>query len=279
MTNAADWQGTVGRSWAQKWQKTDTSFCELTPHLLAAISSEPGSRIVDIGCGAGELSLAVARARPDADVTGIDISGDLVEAARARAAQPNVSFVEVDASVWQPDDAAPDLFVSRHGVMFFPDPPRAFGHLASVAAPDARIVFSCFRKAAENAWAARIAELLPPAPAMPAPTPAERFAPGPFAFAEPDHVRACMAGWRDLAFTPVDFAYVAGAGADPVGEAMALFRRIGPAAAALRTLPQKDREVVEARLLTLVEAHLVDGRVSFPAAAWLVSATSDHRNG
>ena len=63
MTNAADWQGTVGKSWAQEWQRTDTSFCELTPHLLAAISSEQGSRIVDIGCGAGELSLAIARAR------------------------------------------------------------------------------------------------------------------------------------------------------------------------------------------------------------------------
>ena len=69
------------------------------------------------------------------------------------------------------------------------------------------------------------------------------------------------------------------AGADPVGEAMALFRRIGPAASALRTLPEPQRSDVKERLLALVEAHLEGGRVTFPAAAWVVSASSDHRNG
>lgn len=275
MTSAMDWQGTVGRSWAQEWQRTDISFGELTPHLLAAIAAEPGRQLVDLGCGAGELSIAVAKARPEVVVTGVDISADLVATASARAAASNVRFVMADASHWQPDGGRPDLYVSRHGVMFFPDPPQAFAHLASVAEPGARMVFSCFRKAAENGWAREIAGLLPPSePPVP-----QRFAPGPFAFADPDHVRLCMAGWTDHVFAPVDFAYVAGAGADPVGEAMALFRRIGPAASALRTLPEPQRSEVEERLLALVEAHLEGGRVTFPAAAWVVSASSDHRNG
>lgn len=275
MTNASDWQGTVGKSWAQEWQRTDTSFGELTPHLLAAIAAEPGDVIVDIGCGAGELSIAVAQTRLQASVTGVDISGDLVATACARSDMPNVRFLQADASHWQPEDERPDLYVSRHGVMFFPDPPAAFANLAKVAAPGARMVFSCFRKPSENVWAASLAALLPPT----APTASERFAPGPFAFADPDHIRLCMAGWRDLACTPVDFAYVAGAGEDPVGEALALFRRIGPAASAMRNLGDTERQEVEERLLELVKAHLVDGRVSFPAAAWLVSATSDYRNG
>lgn len=275
MTSAADWQGTVGKSWAQEWQRTDTSFGELTPHLLAAIAAEPGQRIVDIGCGAGELSIAVAAARPEAVVTGVDISADLVTAARARAVGGNVHFLMADAAQWQSDSGRPDLYISRHGVMFFPDPPQAFAHLAAVSGPGARMVFSCFRKAAENGWAREITGLLPPSE-PPAP---QRFAPGPFAFADPDHVRLCMAGWTDHEFVPVDFAYVAGAGADPVGEAMALFRRIGPAASALRPLPEPQRSEVEERLLALVESHLEGGRVTFPAAAWVVSASSDHRNG
>lgn len=275
MTAASDWQGIVGKSWAQEWQRTDASFSELTPQLLAAIAREPGRCIVDVGCGAGELSLAVARGRPQAQVTGIDISGDLVAAARDRADLPNLSFGVADASSWQPGRPAPDLLVSRHGVMFFADPPAAFAHLAAIATPGARFVFSCFRKATENAWAAGIAALLPPSRAAPPPP----MAPGPFAFAEPDHVVRCMKGWRDHAFAAVDFAYLAGAGPDPVAEAMALFRRIGPAAAALRTLPTHERAALERRLLDLVEAHLVNGRVSFPAAAWLVSATSDHGDG
>lgn len=275
MTNASDWRGTVGKSWAQEWMRTDISFGELTPRLLAAIATEPGDTVVDVGCGAGQLSIAVGQARHHASVTGIDISGDLVAAATARSDMPNVRFLEADASHWQPEGGRPDLYVSRHGVMFFPDPPEAFAHLARIAAPGARIVFSCFRKPSENAWAASLAGLLPATE----PSATQRFSPGPFAFADPDHVRLCMAGWRDLAFTPVDFAYVAGAGDDPAGEAMALFRRIGPAAAALRNLVDAERQEVEERLLELVKAHLVDGRVTFPAAAWLVSASSDHRNG
>lgn len=278
MTSAIDWQGTVGRSWAQEWQRTDTSFSELTPHLLAAIERQPGDRVVDVGCGAGEIAIAVAAARPGAEVIGVDISDDLVATASDRSELPNLSFLVADASSWRPRHQPADLYVSRHGVMFFSNPPAAFAHLAAVASPEARIVFSCFRKASENAWAAGIAKLLPEVSTAPA-AKADAYAPGPFAFADPDHVRHCMAGWRDHAFEQVDFAYIAGAGSDPVAEAMALFRRIGPAAAALRTLPPNDAHSVEKGLLELVEAHVADGQVRFPAAAWLVTATSDHRNG
>lgn len=274
MTGASDWEGTVGKSWADEWRRTDASFSGLTPHLLAAIAREPGMEIADIGCGAGELALAVARVRPGARVTGIDISGDLIAAAAGRASGANVAFEQTDATQWHPV-RRPDLLVSRHGVMFFADPPVAFAHLAAVSLPCARMVFSCFRKAGENDWASSIAALLPSsaAPASPA------FPPGPFAFALPEHVRRCMAGWHDLAFTPVDFDYIAGTGDHAVAEAMALFRRIGPAAAALRTLPQMERGGVERRLLELVEVHHEGGRVAFKAAAWLVTATSDHGNG
>ncbi len=276
MTDIADWQGGVGRNWAAEWQRTDTSFCELTPQLLAAIAAEPGSRIVDIGCGAGEIAMAVAAARPDADVTGVDVSPDLVKAARLRSAgTSNLKFHLADASVWSDVEGPPDLYISRHGVMFFTDPPAAFTHLAAHAAPRARLVFTCFRKQSENMWAKLIADIVPKTESAPA----QAYAPGPFAFADPDYVRRSLAGWRDVAFTPVDFDYVAGTGRDAVAEAMALFQRIGPAAYAIRTLPSDERQAFEKRLLALVEAHHDGTRVAFPAAAWLISATSDHCDG
>jgi hypothetical protein len=133
-------------------------------------------------------------------------------------------------------------------------------------------VFSCFRSAAENLWAAEIARLLPPAkPQQPV-----AFAPGPFAFADPDHVRASLKGWRDVQFEPLDFAYVVGSGAHPVVDALSFFSRIGPAAAAIRTLPDKARASFERGLLELVQSHHVGGRVCFPAAAWLVTATAEN---
>lgn len=274
MTGAQEWQGRVGQNWAAEWERTDRSFAALTPYLLEAIAAEPGKRIIDVGCGAGELSLAIAAARPDAEVTGIDISGELVEAAQRRAAGlANLAFMVADAAAWDAGGAAPELYISRHGVMFFTDPPAAFAHLSARAAPGARMVFSCFRPAAENPWAMDIARLLPPA----TPMPTSEFPPGPFAFADPEHVRRCLKGWRDIAFKPLDFAYVAGSGTNPVADALSFFSRIGPAAAAIRTLPDKARGAFERGLLELVQSRHVGGRVCFPAAAWLVTATADNR--
>lgn len=278
MTNAGDWSGGVGRNWAAEWPRTDRSFAALTPRLVEAVAQEPGRQVVDIGCGAGELSLAVAQARPEARVKGVDLSDDLLAVARTRAeGVGNVAFAKADASCWINPDGLPDLYISRHGVMFFDDPPAAFAHLARYAMPGARMVFSCFRSPAENGWAGDIARLLPPAP--PAPQPA--FAPGPFAFADPAHVRRCLAGqngdgWKDVVLTPVDFSYVAGAGEAPVADALAFFRRIGPAASAIRTLPASARASFERKLEDLVQSRLSAGRITFPAAAWLVTATVDH---
>lgn len=276
MTDIADWQGSVGRNWAAEWQRTDTSLSELTLQLLATIAAEPGNRIVDIGCGAGEVAITLATVRSDANVIGVDVSTDLVAAATARANTiANISFELGDAAAWLDHRGEPDLYVSRHGVMFFNDPPAAFSHLAMQAQPGARLVFSCFRKPSENIWAKAISELLPDTQDARA-TP---HAPGPFAFADPVHLRQCLAGWREVVLKPVDFAYVAGAGPDAVAEAMALFRRIGPAALALRTLPPDERAAFEKRLLALVKAHHDGVRVAFAAAAWVVTATSDHTNG
>jgi len=274
MTQASDWQGGVGRAWAEEWQRTDRTFARLTPALLAAIAAMPGRQVLDIGCGAGELSLAVAQARPDAQVRGIDVSEDLVAAARRPATgHADLRFELADASVWSDPGFTPDLLVSRHGVMFFADPPAAFAHLARVAAPGARLVFSCFRTPVENAWASAMAGLVPP-PAPPAdPHAPNPFPPGPFAFADPDHVRAMLAGWTDLTFTPHDFDYLAGEGHDAADQALALFRRIGPAASALRQAAEADRAGIEQRLRAVIAAHSRDGKVSFAAAAWIVTAT------
>jgi SAM-dependent methyltransferase len=269
MTSGHDWQARTGRAWADEWRRTDRSFAPLTPNLLAAIAAEPGDRVLDIGCGAGEVSIAVAAARPHAQVTGIDISADLIGAAQARAVGA-ARFFHVDAGIWADPDGAPDLLVSRHGVMFFPDPPAVFRHLAGIAAPGARMVFSCFRAPALNAWAGAFAPLFPPVE----PEPQVEFPAGPFAFADPAHVERCMAGWDGLTFAPVDFDYVAGAGDDPIADALGFFARIGPVATRLAALDESGRAELQGRMAEVLATYLRDGVVAFPAAAWIVSATA-----
>ena len=271
--DSSEWIGRVGNVWAEEWRRTDRSLepveAALVVAAVARLADTAEPRILDIGCGAGTTSLSLAERLPAASITGIDLSTALLDVARSRAG-PNsrCRFEQGDASRWQ-GEAGFDLLVSRHGVMFFAEPVAAFAHLRSRARPGGGLAFSCFQSAALNPWASGLAEL------MTAPT-GDPFAPGPFAFADKRHVAGILnqAGWRDATAQPLAFDYVAGAGDDPVADAVDYFRRIGPVARALRDLDEGSRARLSDGLDAFVRAHHDGDRVSFPAAAWIWSATA-----
>ncbi|MGU3392113.1 class I SAM-dependent methyltransferase [Sphingomonas sp. M1A8_2b] len=273
MTTAYDWTGRIGDVWAEEWRRTDRSFTNLTPHLNAAIlaAAAPRTRkIIDIGCGAGATSLATAQVLPNATVTGIDLSPKLIEIARHRAESlANASFECADITVAARNHAPTDLYISRHGVMFFADPIAAFATLAETAAPDASLVFSCFAERAANVWATETVTLIGGTADVPAST-----APGPFAFADPAYVTEILAraGWHAAPPQRLDFAYRAGEGTDPVPDAVDYFRRIGPAASAIRDAAPEEREAHIARLTEVCARHGNGATVEFPAAAWIWTA-------
>jgi SAM-dependent methyltransferase len=271
MTDTFEWQGRVGDTWATEWARTDRSFAQLQAVLLDRISQlgDRAARVLDIGCGAGATSLAVAERLPGAQLVGIDLSASLIATANARGSGRPCRFVVADASTWDDPAFRPDLLISRHGVMFFDDPVSAFAHLGSISAPGARLIFSCFRSPAENTWATEIMALLPAAPAS------DPHAPGPFAFADPGRVADILArsGWKNARSDSVDIAYVAGAGADPVADALDFFSRIGPAARAAQQLDGAAKADFMKGLECVLHNHLDGGTVTFGAAAWIWTAT------
>ena len=271
MANKDDWKGQVGAAWAEEWRRTDRSFGQLTEELLGKMRGFSFSHVLDIGCGAGELSLATARGRPDVTVSGIDIAPRLVAVAKERGAHlPNASFAVADASVWRSDPAdAPDLLSSRHGVMFFDNPPAAFANLSAQSAPGAGMLFSCFRTLAEDSVFTEVTRLLPEPP-----EPGDPQAPGPFAFADPSRVEGILkeAGWSQFSATPFDYPMIVGTGVDPVEDAVNYFSRIGPAARLASVLEFGARERFFDRVRRLAERHLHGNIVALPAAAWIVTA-------
>lgn len=267
----SEWEGRVGRKWADEWRRTDRAFSGLTDRLLNRVRAWPMTRALDIGCGAGEMSLALARGHPASEVIGLDVSADLIEVARKRAAHlGNVTFLVADAADWRSGIFAPDLLVSRHGVMFFDDPVVAFANLLNGAAPAARLAFSCFRDRALNPWAAEVTRLLPPE--FVTETPAG--APGPFAFADRDRVRSILsaAGWDEIAFEAADFAYVVGTGQDALEDGVSFLSVIGPAARASAGMDQVQRAAFADSLRRHLEQAAQDEMVALPAAAWIVTA-------
>lgn len=276
MTTTTDWQTRVGDVWAEEWRRTDRSFANLSRILDAAIrdAAGPATTALDIGCGAGGTSLALAEARPDIAITGIDLSPALIAIAQDRASAagfPTLRFHVADAAT-DPLPPAADLLVSRHGVMFFADPVAAFTALRHQAAPGARLVFSCFRAAEHNVFAHDL-----PAAVFGAPPPAPAGdAPGPFAFAHSARVATILtaAGWRNPAAERVDFGYIAGEGSDPVADAASFLSRIGPCARGIAAASDHERPRLIARLTAALARYRVDTRVVLPASAWLWRATA-----
>ena len=277
MTTQAEWTGRIGQSWADQWQRTDRSFGALTDQLLHRTAQVEFTSVLDIGCGAGELSAALARMNGHVRVIGVDVSEDLLEVARQRGRRlPNLEFAAIPAEQWDDPTVRPDLLVSRHGVMFFEQPVEAFAHLCRASAPGARMLFSCFRPAYENEWVG----LLEDAVAWrtggsdhveeTAPT----YRPGPFAFGNRELLERMLieAGWSEPEFEPFDYAMIAGMGADAVADARAYFLRIGPAARPIAALDGDEHAAAVARLERMLALHDIDGLVALPAAAWIVSA-------
>lgn len=276
MLGTSEWQGSTGAAWSEEWRRTDRTLAPVNEALLArALPLGPG-RILDVGCGAGATSFALADALPDADITGLDLSEDLVGAARTRTeGRPNVRFAIGDAARWAPESGAFDLIVSRHGVMFFDDPVGAFAHLRTLA-PNGSLLFSCFRSRAENEWMMAMRPVIerhaPETLAGPEP------ATGPFAFADPARIEDILrdAGFAPPVIAPLDFTFLAGAGPDPQADALAYFKRIGPVARLLAGLDEAARAAFLADLETVVTEHLSKDGVAFRAAAWIVSSRTQN---
>jgi 2-polyprenyl-3-methyl-5-hydroxy-6-metoxy-1,4-benzoquinol methylase len=85
---------------------------------------KPGSRVLDVACGTGNVSLPAAHA--GAVVTGVDIATNLLEQARKRAADENLNirFDEGDAEDLPYADGEFDIVVTMFGAMFAPRPER-----------------------------------------------------------------------------------------------------------------------------------------------------------
>lgn len=268
---AAYWKGPGGEGWLAAYQRIQRAIGEIGEIGLAAAAARSGEQAIDIGCGTGDTTAALARAVGLAGhVLGVDISEPLIAAARAHRLD-NATFVVGDAATHPFQFGHYDLVFSRFGVMFFADPVAAFRNMRRALKPQGRLVFVAWRTPQENPWGTvptRAAQpFLPP---QPRPGPED---PGQFAFGDRARVERILgdAGFSALRFEPIDRQIWMG---DSVADVVAGAGRFGPLARAFAGAEPAAIEKAKQAIADVLAPHQGPDGVRLPGACWLVRANA-----
>nr|WP_236519251.1 class I SAM-dependent methyltransferase [Sandaracinus amylolyticus] len=244
----------------------DRMLAPFEPLLVERAFPGEAKRVLDIGCGAGATTLAMARRLgPQGLCLGVDISAPLIAVAEARATPP-AAFLRADAQThaFTPRDF--DAVISRFGVMFFDDPVAAFANIRRAARPGATLTFVAWRSPAENPFMTLAPRAAAPFLPLRAPDP---DAPGQFAFADGDRVRRILdeSGWTNVDVRAADVPTLIAE-----QDLLAYVTKLGPVGLALRDADETTRARTTEALRAAYAPSLRDGAARFTAASWLVTA-------
>ncbi len=111
--------------------------------LIALVRNGKWRRILEIGCGTGTYTARLRAVFPPAAITAVDVSAEMVAAARKRLPGPGVEFIVADAQTFSRGQEF-DLITSNATLQWLPDPERALRHYRDMLFESGRVVFSLF---------------------------------------------------------------------------------------------------------------------------------------
>jgi SAM-dependent methyltransferase len=234
--------------------------------LLSAVAG--AGRVLDLGCGSGKLTVALARA--GAAVTGIDSSRERLEQARRRADESGVELQLVEADMDEPlpfEDGSFDAATSRLALMAAAAPAATLRELRRVVAPDGRIATVIWASLDRNPWFSAPREAIAAVLGGERASFARAFGKlGDPAEAADVHRTACL---RDVEATLLQ-EYASAADAAEHWERLAQenghFRRVAEA------LTEAERQAVVADVATRLEPYSTADSIEVPRTLVLVTA-------
>jgi SAM-dependent methyltransferase len=266
---ARAWDGDGGRFWAEHADNFDASVRGYHRVFIEAARLQRYDDVLDVGCGTGQTSRDCAQLAAGGTVLGVDLSGPMLEVARQRAAEwqlTNIVHLQADAQAYPFERHSVDVIMSRNGVMFFADPVAAFSNLANALRPEGRMVLLVWQGPERNEWMRCIRAAASLGGELPTPQP---DAPGPFALSRPDRLRGLLtrAGFsephlQDLS-EPIYFGETVEQATDFT---------LGQVAWMLEDREPSARGQVRDALAATMSEHLSDQGVTFESAMWLVTA-------
>lgn len=272
---SAGWAGTDGQRWLSQVDRFESMLMPVGEAMLARAGFAPGERVVDVGCGGGWTTRAIAAAvGPSGEAVGLDISPDLVAGAAERAAAEgarNVRFEQGDAALAMPAGAPFDRLFSRFGLMFFAEPYPAFANLRRMVRGGGRFDAAVWAPARENPWMIEVMGVIGGHIPLPVPEPRQ---PGPFALDDPDYVRDLLAsaGFAAIGIeTWEGRQQIGGAGSDPAAAAAFVLGAMH-VSELLAEHGEAVRAAVEADLARMFARFDTAEGVRMGGKAWLVTA-------
>ena len=264
----AIWNDLVGDAWVRHADVHDRQAEPFGVAAMHALGQLTGETVLDVGCGTGATSIALAE-RGASEVVGVDLSVPMIKAAQSGDHPSEVTFTAGDALALDTFGHF-DVVFSRLGVMFFADAVAGFAHLRRLGNASARLGFCCWGPPADNPWMA--VPVMASVPVLGPPRLAGPGEPGPFSLSSPDVIADVLgrAGWTDIAIDPLTIDQP-----HPAGDATAVARVVvefsPPIVQGLRQHPQRIDDVRDA-IATALRPLERDGVVRFRASALVVTA-------
>jgi ubiquinone/menaquinone biosynthesis C-methylase UbiE len=264
------WNGPGGHAWVDMQATLDRVLAPYEAMLVDAVVQDSHSAVLDVGCGTGSTTLAIARRLGDKGrAVGIDISEPMLALARTRAQKERVAatFISANAQTYAFELESFDMIVSRFGVMFFDDPVRAFTNLRGAMRKGGALQFITWRSPAENPFMTTAERAA--APLLPNMPPRRPDGPGQFAFADERRVRSILeeSGWREIGIEPVDVPCTL-----PEQDLNLYLTRLGPVGMFLKDADEATRARVSKAVRAAFDPFVHGSEVRFTGACWRLSA-------
>ncbi len=266
------WNDQAGPKWVERTEQLDELLAPLGDAVIERANVQKGERILDVGCGTGHASALLAKQVGRAgEVLGVDVSAPMLEKANTRSKAQQIHFEMADAQTMALAGADFSLIFSRFGVMFFSNPTQAFANLREALEEEGRLAFICWQDVSKNKWMQEpLAAALKHLPAPTAEPPAAN-APGPFSFADPDHVRGILekAGFTDVEIEGIETKLTIPGNLD---EATDFMMNMGPVGGISAGADEAKLEKATKEVRKVLTKYKTRKGIQMPAAAWIVTA-------
>jgi ubiquinone/menaquinone biosynthesis C-methylase UbiE len=272
VTSRARWADAAG-AWGANREILQAAAEPVSHWMVDAIDPQPGHRVLELAAGPGDTGLLAAEMiEPGGTLISSDVVDEMVNQARARAAElkiSNVEFQTIDAEWIDLPTASVDGVLVRWGYMLFADPATALRETRRVLRPGGRLALAAWADPEDNPWAwVPRSELI----AMGVAQPPAPDAPDMFAFRDPRRIVELLeeTGFEDIVVEQVAILYRYPSLDEWWDTMLDISAVLAKAVGALTPARRDDlRDAVDARLDRYVAG---DGSVALPGVTHVAAA-------